>query len=164
MTDIEYFSRIDGDTGFAGSQVAFGGSTADAAMPWLKDEGFACVINLRLANEEGVDIGSARSAAEAAGLKYIHLPFDPRQPAPGLVDEFLSVVTRAENQPAYIHCRTATRVAALWVIGRVLVDDWAFDAACREGEPIAYKPADAMAFADAYLRHIGAQGKSPTPV
>jgi hypothetical protein len=46
---IENFSRMDGTPAFAGSPVGFGGATRPAAMPWLSSEGFATVINLRLA-------------------------------------------------------------------------------------------------------------------
>ena len=35
-------------------------------MPWLRDEGFSTVINLRAATEEGVDLEGCRAAAEAA--------------------------------------------------------------------------------------------------
>ena len=60
------------------------------------------------------------------------------------------------NQPVYIHCGSATRVAALWVIGRVLRDGWDIDATREEAEQIAHKPADAIAFATAYIKSHGA--------
>ena len=78
MPDIENFSTITDSSGFAGPTLGFGGATQDSAMTWLKDEGFSTVINLRLAGEEGVDIECSRDAAEAAGLKYVHLPFSAK--------------------------------------------------------------------------------------
>ncbi len=155
MADIENFYRIDDSTGFAGSQVGFGGATPDSAMAWLKQEGFTSVINLRLAGEEGVDIECSRDAAESAGLKYIHLPFSGKELDRELVDDFLSMVGEETNQPAYIHCRSATRAAALWIIGRVLRDGWELDATNEEAEAIAHKPADALAYATAYIKADG---------
>ena len=156
MSNIEHFSRIDESSGFAGSQVGFGGATPDSAMTWLKNEGFATVINLRLAGEEGVDIECSRDAAEAAGLKYIHLPFSAKELDQQLIGELLASVGDKANQPAYIHCGLATRVAALWIIGRVFRDGWEIEATREEAEAIAHKPADAMAFATAYIKSHGA--------
>ena len=152
MNDIAHFSRIDESTGFAGPQVGFGGATPDSAMNWLKGGGFATVLNLRLSGEEGVDVECSRVAAEAAGLNYIHLPFSAKELDQQLISEFLAVVGDAAKQPVYIHCGSATRVAALWIIGRVLKDGWEIDATREEAAAIAHKPADALAFATAYLR------------
>lgn len=156
MSNIENFSRFEDATGFAGAQVGFGGATPDSAMAWLKDEGFVTVINLRLAGEEGVDIECSREAAEAAGLNYIHLPFSARELDQQLIHDFLAAVADPANQPVYIHCRSATRVASLWAIGRVLRDGWELDATREEADAIAHKPADALAFATAYLKAYGA--------
>jgi len=58
---VTNFSRID-------QSVGFGGATQPSAMPRLKSEGFASVINLRVAREDGADVDVSRAAAEAAGL------------------------------------------------------------------------------------------------
>lgn len=155
MHDIAHFSRITDSNGFAGPMLGFGGTTPDSAMTWLKQEGFAAVINLRLAGEQGVDIECSRDAAEAAGLKYIHLPFSAKELDQQLIAEFLATVGDKVNQPAYIHCASATRVAALWIISRVLRDGWEIDATAEEARSIAHKPDDAMAFATAYLKSHG---------
>lgn len=151
VSGIRNFSRMDGPAAFAGSRVGFGGVTQATAMPWLKNEGFATVINLRLDTEEGADIDGSRAAAEAAGLNYIHLPFDTSNPDPNLVDDFLSATRNEANQPVYIHCGSATRVAALWMIGRVLEDGWEIEAAGEEAEVIAGRPEVSIAFATKYL-------------
>ena len=116
MKDIDNFSRIEERPGVAGSPVGFGGATEPSAMPWLKSEGFAAVINLRLAEEPGAKVEECRVAAEETGLKYIHLPLDPRNPDAGIVDKFVAAISDETNQPVYIYCNTATRVAALWMI------------------------------------------------
>jgi uncharacterized protein (TIGR01244 family) len=151
MQGIKDFSRTDRPSGFAGSPAGFGGATPDAALGWLKAEGFASVINLRRATEEGVDIEASRAAAVAAGLEYVHLPFDVKNLDPQLYDKFLATVGDEANRPVYIHCNSATRVGALWMIARVLEDDWSVDRAHEECEAIAGHPADAVAFASHFI-------------
>jgi len=151
VAGIENFSRIEGSPGFAGPLVGFGGATQSSAMTWLRSEGFAAVINLRLATENGADVEGSRLAAQAAGLNYIHLPLNPKSLDPDVVDDFLTAVGDKGNQPVYIHCGSATRAAAMWMIGRVLEDGWEIDAAGQEAKGIAGKPSDAVAFATRYI-------------
>lgn len=154
---IENFSRFEGAESFAGTSVGFGGDTQSKAMPRLKEAGFRTVINLRLPVEDGaaVEIEGPRAAAEEAGLKYVHLPFDAEGSDLSAVQEFLLLVGEDLNQPVYIHCNSATRVAGLWMIGRVLRDDLSFDESVAEGEVIAGKPEKAIAFSKAYLDSHG---------
>ena len=151
MHGIKDFSRTERLSGFAGAPAGFGGATPDSAMDWLKAEGFVSVINLRVATEEGVDLEASRAAADAAGLEYVHLPFDVKNLDPQLYDKFLAAVGDEANRPVYIHCNSATRVGALWMIARVLEDDWSVDRAREEAEAIADKPAEAVAFATHFI-------------
>ena len=156
MPGIVNFSEADGAPGFAGPLVGFGGATQPSAMPSLKSAGFATVINLRLASEEGAEIDASRAAAEAAGLNYIHIPFDPKSPNAGVaVEDFLAAAGDKNNQPIYIHCGSATRVGALWMIGRVLEDGLEADVAAQETRAIAKRPEEAIAFSTAYLASRG---------
>jgi uncharacterized protein (TIGR01244 family) len=152
MHEIAHYSINETAASFAGSLVGFGGVTPVSAMPWLKNTGFTTVINLRGAGEEGVDIGEARAAAEAAGLNYVHLAFNPMEPAPGLLEQFMSTVGDQAKQPVYIHCASATRVAALWMLVRILKDNWDMGRASEEAETIAHKPAEAVGFVTAYMK------------
>ena len=59
-----------------------------------------------------------------------------------MVDRFLQTITTAGNQPAFIHCASGNRAAAMWFVKRVLVDKWDMDkagaeAAGRVGELIS---------------------------
>lgn len=148
------FSRSEGSSSFAGSLVGFGGATQPDAMAWLKDQGFATVINLRLGSEEGVNLEEIREAAAAAGLNYIHLPFDAFDPG-DVVVRFLAAAEDAEIRPIYVYCHSATRVGALWMIGSVLKDGRDPDAAIEEVEVIADKPDEAISFAKAYIAAHG---------
>ena len=98
---------------------------------------------------------ASRGAAEKAGLNYVHLPFDSANPPPGFFDRFLSAVSDEFNQPIYIHCGSATRVAALWMSKRVVADGWSMESAEVEARAIADKPDEAVGFATKYIElHI----------
>ena len=116
--------------------VACGGATTSEAFPELKKLGFNAIINLRREGEPGADIPGARSAARAAGLTYIHIPVDSANPSAEAAAAFLKAVTNTANQPVYIHCASANRVGAMWLIKRVVIDGWDLDRAAAEAEAI----------------------------
>ncbi len=145
MTGIRNYSRVD-------ATVGCGGATDPAAMKGLKGEGYVSVINLRLASEEGANVEGARAAAQAAGLKYIHLPFNAAMPDAKIVDSFLVAVADKSNQPVFIHCGSANRVGSVWMIKRVLQDHWAADRAMTEAEAIGLTSPQLKAFATEYIK------------
>lgn len=151
IAGIKNFSEFEGSSSFGGSQVGFGGSTQPSAMSSLQEMGFATVVNLRLATEEGVDIEANQAAAQAAGIEYIHLPFEPGNMSPTFMDDFLKIMGDPARQPVFIHCGSATRVSALWMINRVQQDGLETAKATLELETIALKPDEAKAFTTAYL-------------
>lgn len=151
LPGVVNYTRVENSSGFGGSLVGFGGATEPSAMSGLAGEGYATVINLRLADEEDVDIAASQKAAETAGVAYIHIPFDPANRTPGVVDQILDTMADPSNQPVYLHCGSATRASAVWMIGRVLKDGWLIEGASREVEAIAKKPDEAITFAEAYI-------------
>jgi uncharacterized protein (TIGR01244 family) len=147
IAGIRNYSRVD-------ATIGCGGSTEPAAMAALKREGFVSVINLRLASEEGANVEEGRAAAEQAGMKYIHLPFSGSSPDPKIVESFLASVADPANQPVYIHCGSASRVGAVWMIKRVLQDEWPIEKAQTEAEAIGLSSPALVAFATEYIgRH-----------
>ena len=118
--------NVAGITNFARLQttVACAGAVKADAVPEIKKMGFASVINLREATEPGAEVEAEAAAAKAAGINYVHLPFNTASPAPDLVDRFLAEVSKPANQPAFIHCAGGGRAATLWFIKRVQVDKW----------------------------------------
>ena len=141
---INNYSRVD-------ATVGCGGATQPTAMASLKKEGFNSVINLRLATEEGANVEAGRKAAEAAGMKYIHLPFEAAKPDPKVVENFLAAVADTSNQPVYIHCGSANRVGAVWMIKRVLQDGWEIEKAGQEAEAIGLTNPRLKTFATDYI-------------
>jgi len=144
MPGIRNYSRVD-------ATVGCGGATDPSAMAGLKKEGYASVINLRLANEEGANVEAGRAAAQAAGLKYIHLPFNAAAPDPKVVDSFLAAVADRANQPVFIHCGSANRVGGVWMIKRALRDKWPLDKALAEAQAIGLNNPALQAFATDYI-------------
>ena len=138
------YTRVD-------TTVACAGATPPEAMADLKARGFAAVVNFRTAGERGASVDAGKTAAEAAGLKYFHLPF--RQPSADVVKTFLDTVSEPSNQPVYIHCGSANRVGAMWLIKRVKLDGWAVDRALAEAETIGLRSKALREFALDYVQN-----------
>jgi uncharacterized protein (TIGR01244 family) len=142
---VRNFSRVDATIGCAGA-------VDPAAMSGLRKEGFVSVINLREASEQGADIDGSRAAAQKAGLKYIHLPFNAAKPDAAVVQSFLSAVADKSNQPVFIHCGSANRVGAMWMIKRALQDGWPVEKAQAEGQAVGLTNPQLVAFATDYIK------------
>ena len=130
--------------------IAFGGATELDAVPWLKARGYGAILNLRLDQERPGHLKLMKKQAKANEIEYVHLPFDPATNT-DIVRQFIEVIRASENHPLYIHCNSATRAAALWLIYRVLEDGLDFDEAKGEAENIAGRPEAAIVFAERYL-------------
>jgi len=141
---VRNFSRVN-------ATIACGGATTPDAMTALKKNGFVSVVNLRLADEPGASIDESKAAAAAAGLQYFHLPFKMSDPEKDLVDRFIATVGEPKNQPVFIHCGSANRVAALWMIKRVKVDGWPLQRALDEATAIGLTSEPLKKFALDYL-------------
>lgn len=126
---IRNYTKVDTTIGCAGA-------TDPKAMAAIASFGYKAVLNLREASEEGALIPESKAAAEAAGLQFIHVPFRGSAPDPAVVDEFLKVVGNTDHQPLFINCGSANRVAALWLVKRMLVDHWTQDRAVEEAKAI----------------------------
>lgn len=112
--------------------IACAGATTPEAMPELKKMGYKAVVNLRPATEPGANIPENQAAAKAAGLTYIHIPFNAASPDPAAADTFLTEIVKPANNPAFVHCASANRAAAMWMIKRIAVDHWDADKAGSE--------------------------------
>ncbi|HEY8549925.1 MAG TPA: protein tyrosine phosphatase family protein [Vicinamibacterales bacterium] len=145
---VANYTRVEPTIGCAGA-------VKPDAMPAIKAQGFASVVNLRMANEPGAEVEASRAAAEKAGLRYIHLPFDGSSPDPAVVEKFLAAVKEPANQPMFIHCASANRVGAVWLIKRVKQDGWPVERALEEATAIGLTNPALKKFA---LDYVGAAG------
>ena len=96
VAGVRNFAKIE-------STVACAGAITPAAIEEIKKMGFASIINLRLATEQGADIEGHTAVARAAGIPYHHIPFSASAPDPAAVDTFLKTITAPGVQPAFIH-------------------------------------------------------------
>jgi uncharacterized protein (TIGR01244 family) len=129
VTGIRNLTRLE-------TTVACAGATEVEAIPAVKKMGFVAMINLRQASEPGANVPESQAAAKAAGLNYVHLPLDAANPDPAVADRFLEAIKNPVNQPAYIHCASANRAAAMWFLKRVQIDRWDTDRAMKEAEAL----------------------------
>ena len=141
---VRNYTKVDATIGCAGA-------TDSKALASIAKLGYKTVLNLREATEDGVNIDESRVAAEAAGLKYIHLPFKGSAPDPKVADEFLKVVADTSNQPLFIHCGSANRVGAMWLIKRMVADKWPEERAVAEAKSLGLTSASLQKFALDYV-------------
>jgi uncharacterized protein (TIGR01244 family) len=143
---------VPGVTNFARLEttVACAGATSPEAVPTIKEMGYKSIINLRLASEPGANVDAEAAAAKAAGINFVHIPFNGSAPDPAVADTFLKEVTKPANEPAFIHCASGNRVAAMWMIKRMVVDKWDADRAGNEAAELGLTNASLKKFAIDY--------------
>lgn len=125
VAGVTNFNRLE-------TTIACAGATTPEAMPELKKMGYKSVVNLRPATEPGANVPENEAAAKAAGLTYIHIPFNAASPDPAAADKFLTEIVKPANNPAFVHCASANRASAMWMIKRIAVDHWDVDKAGTE--------------------------------
>ncbi|HEY7287763.1 MAG TPA: sulfur transferase domain-containing protein [Vicinamibacterales bacterium] len=140
---VTNFSKLE-------TTIACAGATTPEAVPALKEMGYKSIINLRLATEAGANVEGEAAAAKAAGINYVHIPFNTTQPDPAVADAFVTAVTRPENNPAFVHCASANRAAAMWMIKRMVVDKWDAEKAGAEAAQLGLTNAALKTFAIDY--------------
>jgi uncharacterized protein (TIGR01244 family) len=142
VTDIDKFNWV-------GERTATGGQPTVAQIASLKHAGFRTIVSLRDPSE--YDAAAEEAAARDNGLDYINIPVQAAAPKPEQVDAFLKLMKDVRT-PVFIHCGTANRVAAFWMIRRVLVDKWDLEDAEREARIGGLKSENLKEFALAYIR------------
>ncbi len=124
---IKNFLRVN-------KEFCTGGQPSLQHLEQLRADGVKAIINLRQPTEYAASEEEAK--AKALGLRYFNIPVSPTAPKDEQATEFLKVTDNPENRPAFIHCRSAARVAAFWMIRRVLRDGWKIEDAVKEAEKI----------------------------
>jgi uncharacterized protein (TIGR01244 family) len=146
IDEIEYYHRVN-------DQVALGGQPTPAQVVALAQAGFSTIINLR--EESEFDAQPDVDAATDAGLRYIRIPISKPAPTNEQVKEFLLVTDNAGIYPAFIHCATANRAAALWMVRLVLHDGWSLETAEKEAAQNGLTSEALREFAREYIRSHG---------
>ena len=144
LDGVVNYSRVDDTMGCAGAITT-------AAVTAIKTEGYKSIVNLRLATEPGADVDQQRAAADQAGLRYHHLPFSTSAPDRHVLDRFLAVAADPSNSPMFLHCASANRAGAFWLVKRVRQDGWPVDRALDEATAIGLTNPALKQFALDYL-------------
>lgn len=145
---------IEGIRNFTKVDVTFAcaGATESAALAGIAARGYKAVINLREAAEAGNDLEASQKAAEAAGMKYIHLPFSGSKPDEAVIDKFLAAIKDPANQPTFLHCASGSRASALWMAKRMLIDGWDEEKASSEAVSLGLSSPTLKAFVLEYVK------------
>lgn len=91
-------------------------STTD--LQALADAGFRVLIDNRPDSEVGSaeESGAMRAAAQAAGLEFHYIPFEPGVITPEMVQLFTEATSSAAPTVAY--CRSGNRSSILWALSQ----------------------------------------------
>ena len=144
-SSITNFLRIN-------EQVCTGGQPTMVELERLKQQGIRAVINLRQPSEYNAEEEAAK--ARELGLRYVNIPVNSADPKDAQVEEFLKATDNPANRPAFIHCHSAGRVGAFWMIRRVLRDGWPLEKAEDEAKKIGLRNPKLRGFALDYIhRH-----------
>jgi uncharacterized protein (TIGR01244 family) len=119
----------------------------------LRDQGVRAVLNLRPAEE--FDATEEEARVRELGMSYFNIPVSNGNPIPdSQFDEFLRLTDDQANHPMFIHCASANRVGAFWLVRRVLRDGWEVPRAEEEATRVGLRAASLREFALDYIaRH-----------
>jgi uncharacterized protein (TIGR01244 family) len=140
VAGVTNFSRVD-------TTIACAGALTTEGVAEIKKLGYASIVNLRQASENGANVEAEAEAAKAAGLRYVHLPLNGSAPDAAVAGQFLQIITDPGNQPTLVHCSSGNRAAALWLVKRLVVDHWDEERAIKEAEDIGLTSATLKVFA-----------------
>jgi uncharacterized protein (TIGR01244 family) len=132
------------------TEICTGGQPTLDQLSDLKKQGVSTIINLRTPQE--YDAAPEETKAKELGLRYFNIPVASAAPKDEQVVEFLKLTDDAKNRPAFIHCASANRVGAFWMIRRVLRDNWTIDAAKAEATMIGMRSQNLIDFATQYIQ------------
>ncbi len=83
----------------------------------LRERGYRLIVNMRSDAERAA---AQAAAARDAELAYVHLPLPAYELEAEHLAEFSDIITQHQDEPMVIHCRTASRVALIWMLHRVV--------------------------------------------
>jgi protein tyrosine phosphatase (PTP) superfamily phosphohydrolase (DUF442 family) len=80
------------------------------------------------------------------------VPFNGAKPDPKAADQFVKIISSKEAAPAFIHCASANRASAMWMIKRIVVDHWEVARAEEEAAAMGLTNAALKQWAIEYAR------------
>jgi uncharacterized protein (TIGR01244 family) len=134
--------------------LTLAGQPQPADWAALAAEGFRVVVNMR-SDPERAEI--QQRSAESAGLRYIHLPLPAYELEPEHLEAFHATMQSLEGR-VFLHCRSATRVALMWLLDRVVYHGWTREQADAQLRDAGYNESAMETFefcADDYFERAG---------
>ncbi len=96
--------------------LATGGKPSAQALERLKAQGFKTVVDLRT---EAEGTAAEKETVEAQGLRYVSVPVSPASFDAADVDAVAKVLKDKDAAPVLLHCASANRVGAVWMVIQV---------------------------------------------
>jgi len=140
-------------------RVSTAGQPKDTAFAKLAENGYKSVLSLRTPTE-GIDLTKEKELVEKTGMKFVNIPVVSNDPKPEQVADFIKAVKEKANQPMLIHCGSANRVGAFWMIYRVVDQGWTEEKALEEATQIGLTSATLKTFAHEYIAAHPKKAKS----
>jgi len=118
-------------------------------IPLLKEKDIQLIINLRTEDE---DLGfEEKKVIEEAGIKYTNIPFTSGTLTDEKIEKIRGLLRDTNNQPMMMHCGSANRVGAVWLIYRVLDEGWKYEDALEDAKSVGLKSAELTERAKKYI-------------
>jgi uncharacterized protein (TIGR01244 family) len=121
-----------------GGDLYFAGQVAAEDIEQFKKLGVTTIVNLRTQGEmDNLGFDEA-GLAEAAGMKYVHVPMGAELPAQEQLDQVLDIITRATagDGKVLVHCAGASRVGGVWTAFRCERHGLSVEESLAEGQRI----------------------------
>jgi len=100
-----------------------GGQPTFDQIKQAAETGFKAVINLRTDNELP-DPDQEKVWVEGSGMKYIHIPVALTEGlTPQNAEIFADALSRPENYPLIVHCKSGERVGAMLALKAFYIDE-----------------------------------------
>ncbi len=111
-----------------------GGQPTFDQIKQAAETGFKTIINLRTDNELP-DPDQEQTWVEAAGMKYIHIPVSGAEGLTRVNTKlFAEALSKSENYPLIVHCKSGQRVAAMFALKAFHIDEKSVDESLAIGE------------------------------
>ncbi len=109
-----------------------GAQPKSRAFAALQKLGITTIVDLR--SENLPKIQWERGEAQAAGLRFVHIPVNGwSPPTPEQVAEFLSIFSQDPQQKVFVHCHFGDdRTGVLVATYRIAIDHWSAEQAIKE--------------------------------
>ena len=117
--------------------VYFAGQPDKADLEKIKNVGVNTVINLRMPDEVSWD---EKQAVNELGMIYYNLPLGSADMmTPELSETLRGLLNNVDNLPLLLHCGSANRVGAMWLIYRVIDDGLSYEEALAEAKTVGLR-------------------------